>query len=86
MCLQIPLRNTDFHEALSKAVLKQKKCELCGCTDADHYEIHHLHKAKYIKGKVIWEQMMIAKCRKTMVVCEVCHTSIHRNGVSKTEQ
>jgi len=59
--------------------LKAKQCELCDTTTAQHYEIHHVHKVKDLKGKDLWEQMMIAKRRKTMVVCRKCHKEIHRN-------
>lgn len=58
--------------------LKAKVCELCGRTNAEHYEIHHIHKVKDLKGKSNWEQNMIAKRRKTMVVCRECHKKIHR--------
>ncbi len=57
--------------------LKAKVCELCGRTDAEHYEIHHVHKVKDLKGKEAWEQNMIAKRRKTIVVCKECHNKIH---------
>ena len=57
--------------------LKAHKCELCGKTDAEHYEIHHVHKVKDLKGKELWEQNMIAKRRKTIVVCRECHYKIH---------
>ena len=50
--------------------LAAKICELCGTTDAEHYDIHHVHKVKDLKGKEIWEQKMIAKRRKTIVVCK----------------
>lgn len=50
--------------------LAAKICELCGTTDAEHYDIHHVHKVKDLKGKEIWEQIMIAKRRKTIVVCK----------------
>ena len=53
------------------------KCELCGKTDAEHYEIHHVRKVKDLKGKELWEQNMIAKRRKTIVVCRECHYKIH---------
>jgi group II intron reverse transcriptase/maturase len=58
--------------------LKAKICELCGTTDSDHYEIHHVNKLKNLKGKQAWEKMMIAKRRKTLVVCRKCHKDIHR--------
>ena len=57
--------------------LAAKTCELCGTTEANHYEIHHVHKVKDLKGKEPWEQVMIAKRRKTMVLCKNCHYKIH---------
>ena len=58
--------------------LKAKVCELCGATESDHYEIHHVNKLKNLKGKQAWEKMMIAKRRKTLVVCRKCHKEIHK--------
>jgi protein-arginine kinase activator protein McsA len=58
--------------------LKAKICELCGTTESDHYEIHHVNKLKNLKGKQAWEKMMIAKRRKTLVVCRNCHKEIHK--------
>ena len=63
--------------------LRAKVCELCGSTDAERYEIHHVNKVKNLKGKERWEQIMIAKRRKTMVVCHDCHVKIH-NGFRKS--
>jgi group II intron reverse transcriptase/maturase len=57
--------------------LSAKKCELCGTTEAEHYEIHHVHKVKDLEGKEQWERVMIAKNRKTMVLCKECHYKIH---------
>lgn len=57
--------------------LSANRCELCGKTDADKYEIHHVHKVKDLKGKKLWEQAMISKKRKTLVVCHECHQNIH---------
>ena len=56
--------------------LKAKVCELCGTTESDHYEVHHINKIKNLKGKERWEIAMIAKHRKTLVVCRDCHRSI----------
>jgi hypothetical protein len=58
--------------------LKVKVCELCGTTESDHYEIHHVNKLKNLKGKQMWEIAMLAKRRKTLVVCQKCHHEIHR--------
>jgi group II intron reverse transcriptase/maturase len=59
--------------------LKEKRCELCGTTESNHYEIHHVNKLKNLKGKQKWEIAMIAKRRKTLVVCRDCHRkTIHK--------
>lgn len=60
--------------------LKAKTCELCGCTESRQFEIHHVNKLKNLKGKEPWEVMMIAKRRKTMVVCYECHKKIHNQS------
>lgn len=58
--------------------LKSKICELCGNENADFYEIHHINKLKNLKGKSLWERTMLAKKRKTLVLCRDCHKNIHR--------
>jgi group II intron reverse transcriptase/maturase len=58
--------------------LSAKVCELCGTTENENYEIHHVHKLKDLKGKEVWEKAMIAKRRKTIVLCSDCHIDIHR--------
>ena len=65
--------------------LKARECELCGNTEAKQYEIHHINKVKNLKGKKRWEQVMIAKRRKTIVVCVSCHKKIH-NGNKPTNK
>ncbi len=55
-------------------------CELCGSKDA--IQVHHIHKLADLKKqgkkeKPIWEQRMIARNRKTLVVCHKCHVLIH---------
>lgn len=57
--------------------LKAHTCELCGRTDSRQYEIHHVKKLKDLKGKSEWERVMIARKRKTIVLCYECHHAIH---------
>lgn len=58
--------------------LKACRCELCGYEGKDRkYEVHHVNKVKNLKGKEPWEVVMIAKRRKTLVVCHDCHQKIH---------
>ena len=58
--------------------LKACRCELCGHEGNDrNYEVHHVNKVKNLRGKEPWEVVMIAKKRKTLVVCHDCHQMIH---------
>ena len=57
--------------------LNAHKCELCGTTDSENYEIHHIKKVKDLKGKEAWERIMLSRRRKTLVVCRECHKRIH---------
>ncbi len=59
--------------------LKAKVCELCGSTESEFYEIHHINKVKNLTEKSLWERVMITKRRKTIVVCRKCHHEIHNN-------
>lgn len=59
--------------------LSAKQCELCGDSHPDtKVEIHHVNKIKNLKGKKYWEWTMLAKQRKTLVVCIKCHKEIHK--------
>jgi len=56
------------------------KCEVCGSTE--HVEVHHVRKLSDLnrKGRKAlpdWAKIMIARRRKTMVVCRSCHVAIH---------
>lgn len=96
--LQVAKKNKSFSDKIDNTAiihqnsrtvleerLKAKFCELCGTTTASLYEIHHIHKLKDLKGKEFWKQTMIAKKRKTLVVCHECHKKIHGKKVSKSE-
>jgi group II intron reverse transcriptase/maturase len=55
--------------------LLAQKCELCGSVDG--IQVHHIRKLAELKGASRWEQVMAARRRKTLVVCEACHQQIH---------
>ena len=64
-----------------KARLKACKCELCGTGgDGIAFEIHHINKMKNLKGKELWKMAMIARRRKTLVVCKEYHKKIHHSS------
>jgi len=54
------------------------KCEYCG-TITGYLEVHHVRKLKDIKdGTEPWKRLMIARYRKTLVLCKDCHVDLHR--------
>jgi len=60
--------------------LNARICEYCGI-DTGYFEVHHVRKLTDIKpGKTKLEKLMIARNRKTMVLCVECHRQL-TNGV-----
>ena len=66
--------------------LLAEKCEICGTDDKNkNYEVHHIRKLKDLKKKYkdkkppYWVEMMVARNRKTLVLCEECHDKLHSN-------
>lgn len=58
--------------------LNARRCEFCG--SAKECEVHHVRKLKDIankRNKSYVELMMIARKRKTMVLCAECHDRLH---------
>lgn len=57
--------------------LNAQKCEICKKSKG-YFEIHHIRKLKDIKdGKQKWQKYMIARRRKTLVLCVECHQLLH---------
>ena len=52
------------------------KCEYCS-RDAGYFEVHHVRKLADIKGKSKVDKVMIARRRKTLVLCVECHQLLH---------
>ncbi len=66
--------------------LMANKCEICGTDDTDKsYEVYHVRKLKDLKKKYkdkkppFWVEMMVSRNRKTLVLCEECHSKLHKN-------
>ncbi|WP_078557055.1 reverse transcriptase/maturase family protein [Bacillus alkalicellulosilyticus] len=53
-----------------------EQCEWCANTTVS-IEMHHVKKLKELKGKKRWEQLMIARKRKTLALCKTCHNDLH---------
>ena len=74
---------TERNELLQRMLAD--KCEICGKTG--ECSVHHIHKLADLekKGraeKPAWVKHMIARRRKTLVVCRGCHTDIHNGKLS----
>jgi len=68
---------------LSQRLLAQK-CEWCGYSEREiQIEVHHIRKLKDLKGKAEWEKVMLARKRKTMVLCQQCHIALHAGRLSE---
>ena len=61
-------------------------CELCGSTDRT--EVHQVRKladlASPAQATAAWAQLMAKRRRKTLVVCDTCHRSIHAKPAALT--
>jgi RNA-directed DNA polymerase len=63
--------------------LNADECEYCGTMDK--VEVHHVRKLKDLKHKTHlehWEKVMIARHRKTLVICRDCHNLLHQGKLS----
>lgn len=59
--------------------LEARECEYCGRSDLP-IESHHVKKLKDLKDKphlAYWQKVMIARNRKTMIICIECHDLLH---------
>ena len=70
----------------SKTELGQRllanECEWCG-TREEPFEVHHIRKLKELRGKTVWERHIMARRRKTLVLCQECHTDLHAGRLSE---
>jgi len=69
---------TNRSELLKRVLADQ--CELCG--SRKRVEVHHIRKLADLekpgrKEKPVWMKQMVARRRKTLVVCRQCHEDIH---------
>jgi group II intron reverse transcriptase/maturase len=57
--------------------LNAEQCEYCGTREGP-FEVHHIRKMKDVMhGKQLWQQVMAARNRKTLVLCLHCHHLLH---------
>jgi group II intron reverse transcriptase/maturase len=68
-----------YYTELEKRV-RALECEICGATE--QIEVHHIRKLNEHRrndGRKVpaWKQQMIARQRKTLVLCRACHVKLH---------
>jgi len=61
--------------------LEANICEFCG-KEGGYFESHHVNKLKNVQGKEGWKQIMIARKRKTLILCNECHDKLHAGKLS----
>lgn len=67
-----------YHRSELIQRLNARKCEYCGKMKNVTFEVHHKRKLSDIKEqKHKWQRIMIARRRKTLVLCEDCHHKLH---------
>jgi len=74
----IPIRLTSLNSELVRR-LNQESCEYCKRTDLP-LESHHVKKLKDLGQKPhlqMWKRVMIARRRKTLILCTECHDLLH---------
>ena len=65
--------------------LNAEQCEYCG-TKEGPFEVHHIRRMKDVaRGKQLWQQMMAARNRKTLVLCLQCHHLLHAGKLPDVE-
>lgn len=75
---QVPIRRPPHTELLDRFLADQ--CEVCG--SHEHVEVHHVRKLADLKVKgrrelPDWAKIMVARHRKTLVLCQACHIAVH---------
>ncbi len=75
---QVPIRRPRRTELIKR--LLAEKCEACGT--ASQLEVHHVRKLSNLRKKgrkelPDWAKIMIARRRKTLVLCQSCHHAVH---------
>ena len=71
--------NTAIYKARTEILerMEANKCEYCE-TEGGYFDVHHVHKLVDMKdGKEPWQKLMIARQRKTIVLCIHCHDQLH---------
>ena len=73
------VHNHMMHSSRTEIIerLNAEECEYCGKTGG-YFEVRHVRKMADIKkGKELWQEVMVARNRKKIVLCIECHDLLH---------
>jgi group II intron reverse transcriptase/maturase len=75
---KVPILSPSRTELIQR--LLAEMCEVCGAEE--HVQVHHVRKLADLKPKgrreqPDWAKIMIARQRKTLVLCHQCHVAVH---------
>jgi len=80
----LTFKYTDGSELLKR--MDANKCEYCE-QEGGYFEIHHVKKLANIKkGTQTWQRLMMARKRKTLVLCTECHHKLHAGALPDVRQ
>jgi len=81
--INTPISTNRFKYSRTELItrLNANRCEYCG-KEGGYMEVHHVRALKDVWGKKgLWQEMMSAMNRKTMVLCKDCHHELHSCGL-----
>ena len=81
---EIRYRRYDRNELVKR--LLANECEICG--SMQNVEVHHIRKLADLKNdgrreKSLWQKIMAARRRKTLIICRECHEAIHAGRTTR---
>ena len=86
---ELPLTAYLFHSGTELIRrIEAEQCEYCGNLDKP-VEVHHVIKLRDLKSKPHlerWEKVMIARNRKTLILCISCHNLLHQGKLPDMRQ
>lgn len=74
---ELPIMLHDVPSTTLIERLQERRCELCGEEGGD-VVMHHVRKLSLLKGGKPWEDIMLKRRRKTLVVCDKCNSLIQK--------
>ena len=60
----------------------RRKCQICGCTEADNLEVHHIRERQTTTTGRLSDGSSVHAQSNLAVICDSCHDEIHRGTLS----